>query len=650
MSRLVHSSFSLQKQAAGGGRLGTIHFGNGGKVQTPALFPAICIMTGPPGFGRQGAHYKYIKRIMSREWRHNHFLTEILHFTDYMGTKKALDKWLQKPFQLWMNEMMLGGDRAAEDQGVPDLDFDYQPAEGPPYEACFFLDSGGFKLLSNSDFSIQKYGYETSPKSILELQTCMGADIVASLDYPLAPLEYDQKALVQLQNKSLHNAIWLLEQLATRKQSDPRPLAYLAIHGVDYESARDYTERLLHKLDASKYGYDAFGFAIGSLVPRRANRALVASIVKGAIDAIREHHNGRYVEKPIHAFGMSGDLIPTLSMQGVDTFDSNAFVQSGKNLRYILPPRGVSLSVRETRSIDELSVDTLHACGCRACSRYAPYLDTFKQLSRMERDQQHDFQEAHGRNFIKSEVYAFLALHNLEIEYREIEAVKAEIQKNTLPDYVRAYAERANHRGVLLRAYEAATGEIVARTPGRKVSLELTRESFAIADTYRPPADKDVLVLLPCTKDKPYKSARSHQAVRSALNKDARIHIVTISGLYGPVPEELEEEPEVLQYDYVLSPEAKEQSQAVIDRLIDYLKRFGTHYKMIVAYVTTRAYRHVAKQALKSYGRGVMLPKAPREQTSKEFLRYENIGELQKTLALHVQGLHSVNAQLALKM
>jgi hypothetical protein len=166
MSRVVHTTFSLQRQAPGGGRLGTIHYGNGGRVQTPALFPAICIMTGPPGFGRQGSHYKYIKRIMCREWRHNHFLTEILHFTDYMATAESLNAWLKKPFQLWMDEMMRGGDKSAQDQGD---DFDYKQHQ--PYEACFFLDSGGFKLLSNSDFSIQKFGYETSPKTILDLQT-----------------------------------------------------------------------------------------------------------------------------------------------------------------------------------------------------------------------------------------------------------------------------------------------------------------------------------------------------------------------------------------------------------------------------------------------------------------------------------------------
>jgi 7-cyano-7-deazaguanine tRNA-ribosyltransferase len=305
--------------------------------------------------------------------------------------------------------------------------------------------------------------------------------------------------------------------------------------------------------------------------------------------------------------------------------------------------------VRETRNLDELSGDTLRTCGCRACTAYEKLLEPFKQLARMERDTRHHIAGV-GRHLIKSEIYAFLALHNLEIEFKEIEAVKAQIQANTLPAYVRAYAERANQRGTLLRAYEAATGEIVPRTEGRKVSLELTRESFAVADTYRPPEDKEVLLFLPCTKDKPYSAARSHQAIRGALRKDPRVHIVTISGLYGPVPEELEQEPEILQYDYILSPEAKEQSEAVTKRLTDYLKRFGTHYKAIVAYTTTRAYRHVAKQALRAYGRGALLPKAPKEQTSKEFLRYDNIRELQIHLAPYIESLKQIDAQLSLKM
>jgi queuine/archaeosine tRNA-ribosyltransferase len=650
MSRNVNTSFVLKQHAASGGRRGEIHFGSWGVIQTPALFPAICIMTGPPGFGRQGSHYKYIKRIMCRDWRHDHFLTEILHFSDYMATRKSLEEWLQKPFQQWMDEMMIGGDLKSRDQGRAD-DFDYDRTERF-YDACFFLDSGGYKLLSNSDFSIEKFGYPTNPESILQLQTIMGGDIIASLDYPLAPVAYEPKTLLDLQNKSLQNALWLLRTVGARRKAEPKPLIYLAVHGVDYESSKNYTERLLSAIDHEGARYGAFGFAIGSLVPRRGNRALVASIVKGVTDGIREHRSGVYIDKPVHAFGMSGDMIPTLALLGVDTFDTNAFVQSGKNLRYVLPHGKMGKSPRTTWNLDQISNETFKACGCRACSHYsnkaeaARILDALKWLTRQQRDQQHRYPGI-DRDLIKSEVYAILALHNLEMEYRELDAVRQRIERNTLPAYVQQYAHRTNTRGALIKAYEAATGELCPAPEGRRVSLDLTRDSFSLPDTYRPPEGKEILLLLPCTKDKPYRTARSHQAVFSALHKDARIHVVTISGLYGPVPEELEEVSEVMLYDYVLSPEARDQSAEVTRRLTRFLDQHGGSYRIIVAYVTTRAYREVAKKAFRAYRRGVLLPKSPREQTSKEFLRYENIRELQATLRKH---LHTNGAVIQMNL
>jgi predicted RNA-binding protein len=201
-----------------------------------------------------------------------------------------------------------------------------------------------------------------------------------------------------------------------------------------------------------------------------------------------------------------------------------------------------------------------------------------------------------------------------------------------------------------VKAYEAATGDLCPTPEGRRVSIGLTRDSFSIPDTYRPPDGKEILLLLPCSKDKPYKAARSHQAVMMALHKDSRVHVVTISGLYGPVPEELEEEPEVMLYDYVLSPEAAEQCNEVTKRLTQFLKRYGGNYRLVVAYVTTRAYREVIQKALKAYRRGVLLPKALREQTSKEFLRYENIQELRALFAKHLDGLEMQQNQMSLAL
>jgi tRNA-guanine family transglycosylase len=627
MSKRINTHFTLKTEPANGGRLGVIHFGENGILETPVLFPTICIMTGPPGFGRNGAAYKYIKRQMCLDWKFSHFMTEILHFTEYMGTKTSLNRWLAKSFQEWMDEMMCGDG----DQGH---DFDYSRHE-KPYEACFFLDSGGFKLLSNRDFNIDKYGYSTTPMDILELQTKMGGDIIASLDYPLAPVEYETQALHELQERSIQNGIKLLQMISNEKSDKMKPLVLLAVHGIDYESTRTYMERLLAKIDNSECKYTSFGFGIGSLVPRRAKRDLCVSIVKGMKDAINEHRNGFYSNRLVHAFGMSGDLVPTLAFLGVDTFDSNSFLQGGKNLRYVLPDFRMHSATRESRTLNEVNEKVLIHCNCRACQKYLNLLQPFKILTQLDRDKRHKL-EGVDREIIKSEVYTFLSLHNLEVELREFEKIKYHISNNNLHEYVLQYAESTNTRSALMQAYGAATGTIVEREKGRKVSLELTRESFAIPETYKPSKNVEILLLLPCTRDKPYKKSRSHEAVRASLHKDSRIHIVTISGLYGLVPEEFEEEPEIMSYDYMLTGEAKDQMDFVVDRIFSFLRFHGNHYRQIFAYVTVKAYRQVAKLAFKKYGKGILLPTKPKERTSKEFLRHDNIIELQQNVALYL--------------
>ena len=79
-----------------------------------------------------------------------------------------------------------------------------------------------------------------------------------------------------------------------------------------------------------------------------------------------------------------------------------------------------------------------------------------------------------GRNLIKSEIYAFLAMHALEIELREFNTIREKISKNKLRRYVLEYAAKTNNHGTLTRAYEAATGEIVEKLQVRKVSISLT--------------------------------------------------------------------------------------------------------------------------------------------------------------------------------
>ena len=87
-----------------------------------------------------------------------------------------------------------------------------------------------------------------------------------------------------------------------------------------------------------------------------------------------------------------------------------------------------------------------------------------------------------NKRFIKSGIYAYIALHSLEIELREFATIRREIKKNRLGKYVLDYAEKTNNSSMLYRAYEAATGKIIERPQCRKVSLGLQRESFSIPE------------------------------------------------------------------------------------------------------------------------------------------------------------------------
>src|SRR5205807_1783620 len=119
---------------------------------------------------------------------------------------------------------------------------------------------------------------------------------------------------------------------------------------------------------------------------------------------------------------------------------------------------------------------------------------------------------------------------------------------------------------------------------------------------YAIPQGKDRLLLLACSQAKPYRSSKSHRTVLRFLRQHvgealASCHKVTISGLYGPVPLELEDIEAVRTYEYILSSSAKRQRELVTARLVSYLETHLHEYSHIVAYVTAGAYRSVVTAA-----------------------------------------------------
>ncbi len=63
-----------------------------------------------------------------------------------------------------------------------------------------------------------------------------------------------------------------------------------------------------------------------------------------------------------------------------------------------------------------------------------------------------------------------------------------------------------------------------------------------VSNHYLPPSDKKVLLIYPCSTEKPYHASRSYKRLFKTLNnlgdERRRIHVVTISEPFGLVPEE----------------------------------------------------------------------------------------------------------------
>jgi len=169
----------------------------------------------------------------------------------------------------------------------------------------------------------------------------------------------------------------------------------------------------------------------------------------------------------------------------------------------------------------------------------------------------------------------------------------------------------------------------------RTISLEHGPSDFDILqrDDYHPPSEADVLLILPCSQEKPYSKSRTQQAVLSPLEDyQDRFHKISISGLYGPVPEEYEESDPVMSYEYVLTTADDDQVELVSTRLVRYLERYGEQFDHVLAYTTSKAYRHAIDEAFTRCGCGEMYPTDPQALQLTEHFRNANIEELVERL------------------
>lgn len=633
-----------------------------GDVETPAFFPVVSFIGGPTP--QSGGIWSRTRNRLFGEPEFQGAMFQTMSFLDFNLTPDALEAWRKSTIR----EHFTDHDPVRPQYG--------QPAS---FTQPLFVDSGGFKLLNSDTFGDppeeggddNEWEIYTNPESILNLQLDYGADIIATLDYPIPP-NLNEEETTQRMEDSIDSAIECLELLEEREES---PAVYIAIHGHDYETINWYVGTFLERVEDIDKSFE--GFAIGSLVPLRNNVETLVDIIQGAKDAIPDN---REDDLGLHVFGVGGKFTSLLALLGVDSFDSSSYIRAAQFKKII--NRQVQPSEHRLEDYDgglkelggtdrysswskftaeELKDRDDWNCRCPAC----------QELKDIGVDQMYETlyeSDSYDRSgdYMKSDFYAMIAFHNFHVYQDEMNHVRNRIEKDDERALLR-YVARLATNGVgklekaLMRAQyrdpnitdglrEIGYDEL---TPQQKsirtytdergntgkdeptISLEYTPDDFNVLtqDDYNP-GDERVLLVIPCSQTKPYSDSRTHRVVEEAVSKWADdVHKVTVSGMYGPVPKAFEEIPPVKSYEYVLNSVEKDRQQLVIDRLTEYLERYGSEFDVVVGYATSKTYREVIERAFSEYGAGTTLPENPERRALTEHFRKTNLQELTDHIA-----------------
>ncbi len=121
---------------------------------------------------------------------------------------------------------------------------------------------------------------------------------------------------------------------------------------------------------------------------------------------------------------------------------------------------------------------------------------------------------------------------------------------------------------------------------------EMRRFRARLVDRYRPPASKEVLLLVPCSRTKPYRRSRSHRRFASAWEGFAaveRLHVVSVSSPIGVVPRELEDVHPARHYDIPVTGDwSDEERELVLEGLRAILAQ--GRYRSIVVHLDPGEY------------------------------------------------------------
>ncbi|MCI4327892.1 MAG: DUF5591 domain-containing protein [Thermoplasmata archaeon] len=245
-----------------------------------------------------------------------------------------------------------------------------------------------------------------------------------------------------------------------------------------------------------------------------------------------------------------------LTYLGIDLLDSTETVWRASEGAYLDLDSGTSEPER---------TPDLRWCECPSCRRSGP-----------------PDRIAHALAVLESErraVASALALGRLR------ERVESRLAAEPLLAELLRYAD--GHLAGLLDERTPVTGTglhtYVLRESHRRP--EVRRYQERLLTRYRPPPSKRVLLVVPCSKTKPYRNSRSHRRFRSAfedLPGAAGVHVVSVTSPLGAVPRELEDVPPARHYDIPVTGDWDEGERRGVREALERILLAGAYQRVIV--------------------------------------------------------------------
>ncbi|KKN29118.1 hypothetical protein LCGC14_0847420 [marine sediment metagenome] len=301
-------------------------------------------------------------------------------------------------------------------------------------EICHKMDSGGFQLMK-AEISGKAHKFPLNQRLVLNKQLEIQCECGVQLDFPFGP-NLNKKQKFKRLNKTFKNLGELIIQIEN-KGIDFSFLPVIHTTSNDLELL-EYSLKQLETILGKKP--DIIG--VGSLVPlvKRMKGTMKNNIENFlyTLISLRRKLPGAF----IHAFGIGGTMAYLAILAGIDSYDSNGWIQksaygviqlpgiSDRFLRKEDHNRPYLITNRKQRNCKKAinEIDMFMKCGCEACKPY--YNENWKDKN----------WKLKQKAFIgrAQQPKKLRAIHNVSLYQSEILRIREEIINNNLLEFIKS--------------------------------------------------------------------------------------------------------------------------------------------------------------------------------------------------------------------